>query len=113
MHEYSIVQALFDRVVEASSAYENPRITEVRISIGELAGVETGLLRKAYEAFRERTPLERAELVIESVAARWACPDCGAAIAAGVALRCDVCDRPARLIAGDEILLERVAMEVT
>lgn len=112
MHEYSIVQALLDRVAEAAAGYQQPRVTEVRVSIGELAGVETVLLRKAYEVFRERTLCSGAELVIDRVPARWACPGCGAAVEVGGMLRCAECDRPARLVEGDQILLERIAMEV-
>lgn len=112
MHEYSIVQALLDRVAETARAYTEPRVLEVRVRVGELAGVETALLRKAYDAFRERTLCRDAALVIEAAPARWACPRCGGEIASGGRLRCDRCDRPARLVEGDEILLERVEMEV-
>jgi hydrogenase nickel incorporation protein HypA/HybF len=100
-------------VAEAARGYADPRITEVRVRIGELAGVESALLRKAYEAFRERSLCRDAPLVIDTAPARWACPRCGGAIDARERLRCDRCDRPARLIEGDEILLERIAMEVT
>ena len=112
MHEYSIVQALLDRVAEAASGYPEPRVLEVRVRIGELAGVETALLRKAYDAFREPTLCRDAALVIETAPARWACPRCGADVAAGGVLRCEPCARPARLVEGDEILLERLEMEV-
>jgi hypothetical protein len=46
------------------------------------------------------------------VAARWSCPGCGRPIASGEILRCPDCLRPARLEAGDEILLEQIEMEV-
>ena len=81
MHEYTIVQALLDRVAEAARGYDAPRVTEVRVRIGELAGVETALLRKAYDVFREPTLCRDAALVIESAAARWACPRCSRDIA--------------------------------
>lgn len=112
MHEYTIVQALLDRVAEAARGYDAPRVTEVRVRIGELAGVETALLRKAYDVFREPTLCRDAALVIESAAARWACPRCSRDLAAGGVLRCAQCDRPAILVEGGDIVLERVAMEV-
>jgi hydrogenase nickel incorporation protein HypA/HybF len=112
VHEYSIVQALLDRVAEAAHGYAEPRITEVRVRIGELSGVETSLLRKAYDAFREGTLCRDAALMIETAPARWACPRCGGDVVSSGVLRCARCDRPARLVEGDEILLERVAMEV-
>ena len=112
MHESTIVQALLDRVAETARCYTDPRVTEVRVRIGELAGVETALLRKAFEAFRDRTLCRDAVLSIETAPARWACPSCGAEVAPGGRLRCDRCARPARLVEGGEIVLERVAMEV-
>lgn len=112
MHEYTIVQALLDRVAETARGYDAPRVTEVRVRIGELAGVETALLRKAYDVFREPTLCRDAALVIESTAARWACPHCSRDIDAGGVLRCARCDRPAILVEGGEIVLERVSMEV-
>ena len=33
-------------------------------------------------------------------------------ITPGRLLRCDICDRPARLAEGDEIMLDRIEMEV-
>jgi hydrogenase nickel insertion protein HypA len=112
VHEYTIVQALLDRVEETARGYDRPRVTEVRVRIGELAGVETSLLRKAYDVFREATICRGAPLVIETALARWKCPRCDDDIQADGILRCARCDRPAILAAGAEIVLERVALEV-
>jgi hydrogenase nickel insertion protein HypA len=113
VHEYSIVESLLDRVAETARDYAEPRVTEVRVRIGELSGIEITLLRKAFDAFRERTLCRDAALVIETAPARWACPRCGGDVASSGCLRCLRCDRPARLVEGDEIVLERIAMEVT
>jgi Zn finger protein HypA/HybF involved in hydrogenase expression len=45
------------------------------------------------------------------VAARWACIACDRDVAKGAVLRCEACGRPARLVHGDEIILERIEME--
>jgi hydrogenase nickel incorporation protein HypA/HybF len=112
MHEWSLVQALLQLVEEEARSRHAHAVSLVRVRIGELAGVERELFALAYQTFRERTLCERAELEIVPVAARWACPHCGAAPAAGAALRCTSCALPARLVEGDEILLERVELEV-
>ncbi len=112
MHEWSLVQALLERVEEEARARQAHTVSRVRVRIGELAGVERELFALAYQTFRERTLCERAELEIVPVAARWECPRCGAPPAAGAALRCAVCRLPARLVEGDEIVLERLEMEV-
>jgi hydrogenase nickel incorporation protein HypA/HybF len=82
------------------------------VRIGELSGVEVGLLTTAYETFRERTICERAELAVEMVPARWECPVCARSIARGDRLTCRECAAPARLVQGDEIMLARIEMEV-
>ena len=111
MHEYSIVQALLERVDREVRAHGASRVHRVRVSIGELAGVEIDLLRTAYDTIRHRTRCERAELDVRRVDARWECPRCGAAIPKGAPLSCGPCGTRARLASGDEILLDTIEME--
>ena len=106
MHEYSIVQSLVDSV--AAAVPENATVHHVQIAIGDLAGVDCGLLATAYEVFRDGTLCERATLTIERIPARWECPQCGEE----VSLRCTRCGKPARLAAGDEIVLQQIELEV-
>jgi hydrogenase nickel incorporation protein HypA/HybF len=112
MHEYSIVQALFEKIEAEAAAHNATSVARVVVRIGELSGVEVELLHTAYLTFRERTICERAPLDISAVPARWSCRECGMALAAGEALRCRGCGGPGRLDQGDEILLEQIEMEV-
>ena len=112
MHEYSIVQALIERVDTEVRARGATGVHRLTVRIGELSGVEVELLSAAYDTFRQRTICEDAELVLQIVPARWACPDCGDAIARGAVLTCPSCAMAARLVQGDEILLDRIEMEV-
>ena len=112
MHEYSIVSALLARVEAEARARGAEIVHSIRVRIGELSGVERDLLEAAYELARERTLCEQADLEIVPVTARWACTNCERAIPKGAILRCPICDVPAHLAEGDEILLERVEMEV-
>ena len=111
MHEYSIVASLIDRVQQEAAAHGGTRVHRLHVKIGELAGVELDLLKTAFDTFRERTICDGAELAIEPVAATWGCTTCNRSVAKGAILRCDACGRPARLIQGDEIVLERIEME--
>ncbi len=111
MHEYSIVGSLIDRVQQEAVLHGSTRVHRLHVKIGELAGVELDLLKTAFDTFRERTICEGTELAIDSVVAVWACPRCDRVIARGAVLRCDTCGRPARMIHGDEIILERIEME--
>ena len=112
MHEYSIVQALVERVTAEARARRATAVHRLSVRVGELSGVEVELLTTAYETFRERTICEGAELDVHTVAARWECPACGRLIGRGELLSCPTCNVPARLAAGDEIMLDRIEMEV-
>lgn len=111
MHEYSIVQALLERVDHEAHVHGGSRVHRVRLAIGELSGVEVDLLRIAYETIRHRTRCQDAELEIRCVEAHWECTGCGAAIPRGAPLRCAACGQRARLSSGDEIVLDQIEME--
>lgn len=112
MHEYSIIQALLERVEQEAARQGASCVRRLEISIGELAGVETDLLALAFDTFRQKTVCDGAALEIQSIPARWSCPGCGMPFIRGEVLRCIDCDRPARLSQGDEIVLQRIEMEV-
>jgi len=109
MHEYSIVSALIDRVEKEATARGAKRVVCLHVQLGELSGVEPDLLATAYETFRQRTICDGAPMEVDRVAAAWACRRCGQPTEA---LRCTSCDTPATLVAGDEIVLSRIEMEV-
>ncbi len=112
MHEYSIARALLTRVEQEARARNATAVGRISVRIGELSGVEVELLRTAYLTCRERTICESAALDVEVVAASWRCGFCDAAVPSGGPLRCPACGGAAELRAGDEILLERIVMEV-
>lgn len=113
MHEYSLVQALVERVEEEAAKRSAVAVHRLTIRIGELSGVDPELLQTAYDTFREGTICARATLALERVAASWSCPRCGRRIATGAALRCAECGEPARLDeGGDALMLAHIEMEV-
>jgi hydrogenase nickel incorporation protein HypA/HybF len=112
MHEYSIIQSLVDSVEAVAAQHDRARVHHLVIRIGDLAGVDRTLLQTAYDTFRLGTICENAEMTIERVEPRWECGRCHHEIPRGAVLRCLACNEPARLAAGDEIILQRVEMEV-
>ena len=112
MHEYSIVQALMDRIEAEAAAHHARAVHRVVVRIGEAAGIEVELLRTAYEMVCEGTICGDAPLEITTVVQKWECSACGAPVAAGGWRTCTACGKPARLVEGDEILLERLELEV-
>lgn len=112
MHEYSIVQALVERVGAEARARRAVAVHRLSIRVGELSGVDVELLTTAYATFRERTMCEGAPLDVQTIAARWECPGCSRAIPRGERLTCPACALPARLAEGDEIMLDQIELEV-
>lgn len=110
MHEYALVSALIDRVERELAAHPGAIARVVRVLVGEQAGVELELLRTAYETCRAGGPCRDAELAIRAEPAAWQCAACGRALPPGAILRC--CDRPARMTAGGDLVLERIELEV-
>ena len=94
MHEYSIVQALLERVDAEARRRGATAVHRVSVCIGELAGIEIDLLTTAYATFKAHTVCEEAELDIQPVRARWECPSCGNAIGRGRMLQCPTCRVP-------------------
>lgn len=115
MHEYSIIQSLVESVAAAvgkRDASEQRTVHRVDVAIGELAGVDCALLATAFEVFRAGTICEHAALTIDRIPARWECPRCHGEVERGGFLRCALCDAPARIREGDEIVLQRIELEV-
>lgn len=112
MHEYSIVQAMFDQIEATARQHHAQAVKQVRVRIGQSAGVEVALLKTAYETYRVGTLCADAPMEVEEVPVRWGCPRGHGELTPGAGLRCPDCDSPARLISGDEIILERLELEV-
>ena len=82
MHEYSIVQAMFDQIARVLRTHDAQAVRRIRVQIGEFAGVDPALFQSAYEVYRIGTPCADAVLQIE------------------------------RVPAGDDLILEQVELEV-
>lgn len=113
MHELTIVQALVHEVDREAARRGATSVGRVHVALGELSGVEPALFASAYDAWRQGTVCCAAELEVHAVAAKWACSRCSLPRPRGEPLVCPRCGVPARLIAGDEIVLERIEMEVS
>ena len=80
MHEYSLIQAMFDQIGDAMRANRAIAVRRVHVRIGRFAGVEPELFRTAYDVFR----VKRA--AVRTVRAAWA-DEWGEALA-GVVVAC-------------------------
>ena len=77
MHEMGITQSILDASFAGAEKAGATRITEIRVSIGELTEVVDFALQFAFEALTPGTIAEGAKLVIVMVPAKSRCRDCG------------------------------------
>lgn len=112
MHEYSLVQALLDRVEAEARALNATAVRRVTVRIGPLAGVERMLFATAFDVCRAGTLCHDASLEIGGEEIAWRCEVCGEPIGEGEELVCGNCHWPARLTGGDALTLERIELEV-
>ena len=115
MHELAICQALLDEVGRIVQERRAERVAAVRVRCGALAGVEPGLLERAYEVARAGTPAEDAILTIERSPVRVYCPRCDSeSEVAPQRLLCGSCgDWRTEVVSGDELLLMSVELVTT
>ncbi len=78
MHEMGITQSILAASFDAAREAGATRITEIRISVGELTETVDFALQFAFDALTPDTMAEGATLVINKVPARSHCNDCGA-----------------------------------
>jgi hydrogenase nickel incorporation protein HypA/HybF len=112
VHEFSIVQALFEQIEGIAAERRATAVRGVTVRIGTAAGLDVGLFRSAFDLYRVRTLCDQATLDVEDVPAQWVCPDGHGPLPTGQRLTCRRCGRPARLEAGDEITLMKLDLEV-
>jgi hydrogenase nickel incorporation protein HypA/HybF len=113
MHEYSLVRSLLDRVAVEARARQAVGVRRLSLRVGELAGVNVELLHAAYDLCRPGTMCAGASLDIATVPARWACSACGNGLPDDGPRRCPRCGGAGRLVTGDDLVLERIELEVS
>nr|WP_231875349.1 hydrogenase maturation nickel metallochaperone HypA [Desulfuromonas sp. DDH964] len=77
MHELGITQSIVDIAVRTAREQGATRVRSVTVEIGELAGVVADAVAFCYEACRQGTLLEGAELIIETIPGQARCSSCG------------------------------------
>lgn len=77
MHELSIACGVIGVVEQAARERDFGRVLEIRLKLGEYAGIVPDCLREFFPIAAQGTAAEGAALVIETLPARFACPDCG------------------------------------
>ncbi len=100
--------------VDAIARGKRARVSEVRVGIGPLSGVEPELLAHAYPLACGGTAAEGSRLTIETTAIRVRCRDCGAETTVlPNRLLCGSCGAwRTEIMTGDEMVLLRVELQI-
>lgn len=78
MHEYSIVSSLIQMCESHAKQYNATSVAKVCIAIGERSGVDSALIKSAFEIFRLESPLcKNAKIDIEYQPVVLHCQSCG------------------------------------
>jgi hydrogenase nickel incorporation protein HypA/HybF len=113
MHELALCQALIDQVERVVRQNAARRVVSITVSVGPLSGAEPKLLEHAFPLASAGTVAEQAALYVETVPVVVRCRSCRAETAAAPnRLLCGACqDWQVDVIAGDEMMLQRVEIE--
>lgn len=113
MHEYSLVRALLREVKKLSATAGDVIVTQVRIQIGPLSGVEPELLLTAFANLAPKSSMPEAELFIEEVPLMAECSECGTECEiVKYRFLCTQCYATRmRVTSGDTMLLESIGVQ--
>jgi len=77
VHEMGITQGILQSAFDAAEQAGATRITEIRITVGELTEIQEFALDFAFQSLTPGTMAEGAQLVVTTVAPSSHCRDCG------------------------------------
>lgn len=112
MHELSIMQGIFDIVLENAAKHRLKNISNINVVVGELSGVEPAALNFAFSCFAQNTLAEGAELTITEVKVTGRCRRCGIQLDGISGLAC-ACNRPPdfEILTGRELYVDTITGE--
>lgn len=114
MHELSVCLALVAQLEDVAKHHGSARVERVTVEIGVLAGIDCGLLQRAYPLAAAGTVAEAATLEIEAGPLWVRCTRCGAETQTRPnRLLCGHCGAwQTRVLSGDGMILKRVELSV-
>lgn len=112
MHEQSLVRALLRQVDAICHEQNAQRVTEVRVEVGPLSGVEPMLLVSAFDHLKKLTTSAEARLVMDEVSLLAECRQCDLVFDMNdFVFRCPECGGNIILARGDTVQLVSVSVQ--
>lgn len=114
MHERSLVQSLLTQVEQLCQQHDALSVETITVEIGPLSGVESELVRLAFDELVSEYFDNSPQLHIDTIRLRLRCRSCGRESSVdGVSLKCPECASVrVHIVRGDQIRLIDVAMQV-
>lgn len=114
MHEFGIVQNILEKSLTVSKDAGAERIVSITVELGEMVEAVEDSLQFAFGILSEGTIAEGAELVVETIAPRSHCADCGRDFEHDrYHLRCPHCESlSTQLLAGREMNIRSIDIDV-
>jgi len=114
MHELSIVANLFEILEEKAKEHKAKKIVMVKLRVGALSGVVPEFLETAFDIYKKETIADQAKLEISEVALKIQCQKCHTEMVKDdFVFICSKCGaKELKTLAGTELLLEKIEMEV-
>lgn len=110
MHELGLMTGIMDAVVKTAENAGADKVTEIKLTVGEMTEVVEEAMVFAFEALSEGTICEGAKLDLTIVHPRSKCLECGAVYDHDrFHVRCPECDSPfTELLQGREMQIDSI-----
>lgn len=110
MHELGLMTGIMDAVLQTAQNAGADKVTEIKLTVGEMTEVVEEALVFAFEALSEGTMCEGAKLDLTIVHPRSRCLECGAEYDHDrFHVRCPECDSPfTELLQGREMQIDSI-----
>lgn len=110
MHELGLMTGIMDAVVKTAENAGADKVTEIKLTVGEMTEVVEEAMVFAFEALSEGTICEGAKLDLTIVHPRSKCLECGAVYDHDrFHVRCPECDSPfTQLLQGREMQIDSI-----
>ncbi len=112
MHELSIAQNIVEIIQEHVPSNGLSLVKNVKMKIGNLAGVVPDSLEFCFDAITDQTPMRNAVLVVEHVPFVVECGRCGKASTSevGIILCAECGSDETRIVSGNELLVTAIEL---
>jgi len=113
LHELSLVCSICEVINNKVAEYGADRVTEVRLVMGELSGIDETTLKSCFEMIAQSTPAEGAEMLIKRLPIKLRCRACGNEYESGIPFgKCPLCGGESiEIISGNELYIDSIAVE--